>query len=57
MDGFFADVGGILCVLLRITPQGDAIVWTGSSECRIPSGKWLLFSEDDMTAMGSEVLA
>ncbi len=57
MDGFFADVGGILCVLLRITPQGDAVVWTGSGECQVPSGKWLLFSEEDIAAVGSEVLA
>ena len=54
MEGFFADVGGILFPLLRVTPQGDGIIWTGSNEFRAPAGAWMLFADDEVAALGDE---
>ncbi len=54
MNGYFADVAGILFPLLRVTPQGDGIIWTGSNEFRAPAGAWILFSDDGVAAFNDE---
>ena len=53
-QGFeYADIGGMVFVVLSVNTDESATVWTGSSTYTAPAGEWMGLTEDEIAVIGT----
>jgi len=49
----YADVGGMVFVVLSVNTDESATVWTGCNEYTAPMGEWLGLTADEIAVLGT----
>ena len=50
----YADIGGMVFVVLSVNEDESATVWTGSHSYTAPCGEWLGLTAEEIAILGTE---